>query len=133
MKERKQQKFLSCFYLTSFFFLGKKNKQTNEKLNKKKQREPPAGVEEGREGAEVISSISPCDCDVARPPVSCRLLLFECWGGLHVSVADVLPVHQHIVPAQRPHLAPACHYMDLQLGASVPIYLGRRDSVDAVP
>lgn len=51
----------------------------------------------------------------------------------HVSVLDILPVHQHIVPAQWPHLALSGHHMALQLYAGVSVHLRRRDSIDAVP
>ena len=50
----------------------------------------------------------------------------------HVSVLDVLPVHQHVVPGQPPHLALPRHHMALELVAAVSVDLRRRNGVDAV-
>lgn len=50
----------------------------------------------------------------------------------HVSVLDVFPVHQHVVPAQHPHLALARHHMALKHIAAVSVHLWKRNSVDAV-
>lgn len=51
---------------------------------------------------------------------------------LHVSVLDVLPVHQHVLPAERPHLPPARQHAALKLLSAVPVDLRRRKAVDAV-
>ncbi len=50
----------------------------------------------------------------------------------HVSVLDVLPIHQHVFSAQYPHLALTRHHMALKLVAAVSVDLRRRDGVDAV-
>lgn len=50
----------------------------------------------------------------------------------HVSVPDVLSVHQYVVPVQRPHLALARRHVDLELFAAFFIRLWRSDGVDAV-
>lgn len=50
----------------------------------------------------------------------------------HVSVLDVLPVHQHVIPAQRPHMSLACHHMTLKHIAAISVHLRRRNGVDAV-
>lgn len=50
----------------------------------------------------------------------------------HVSVLDVLPVHQHVLPAQHPHLALTRHHMALKLVAAVSVNMRGRDAVDAV-
>lgn len=50
----------------------------------------------------------------------------------HVSVLDVLPVHQHVVPAQHPHLALTRHHVALKPVAAVSVDLRRRNGVDAV-
>lgn len=64
---------------------------------------------------------------------ACFQSAFQFVFASHVSVLDVLPVHQHVVPAQRPHLALSGHHMALQLHAGVSVHLRRRDGVDAVP
>lgn len=61
-----------------------------------------------------------------------RLLSVWSCCASHVSVPDVLPVHQHVVPSQRPHLALTCHHVDLQLFAAFFVHLWGSDSVDAV-
>lgn len=64
------------------------------------------------------------------------ILLTEIWFLFvcvsHVSVLDVLPVHQHVVPAQCPYLALTGHHMALKLIAAVSVDQRRRNSVDAV-
>lgn len=50
----------------------------------------------------------------------------------HVSVLDVLPVHQHVVPTQRPHLALTRHHVALKRATTVSVHLWNRNRVDAV-
>lgn len=50
----------------------------------------------------------------------------------HVSVLDILPVHQHVVPAQCPHLALAYHHVALKHLAAISVHLWGRNGVDAV-
>lgn len=50
----------------------------------------------------------------------------------HVPVLHVLPVHQHVVPAERPHLAVSRHDVALELVAAVSVHQRGGDAVDAV-
>lgn len=50
----------------------------------------------------------------------------------HVSVLHVLPVHQHVVPTQRPHLALARHHVALEHIVAVSVHMRRKHGVDAV-
>lgn len=50
----------------------------------------------------------------------------------HASVLDVLPVHQHVLPAQHPHLALTRQHVALKLLAAVSVNLRGRKAVDAV-
>lgn len=50
----------------------------------------------------------------------------------HVSVLDILPVHQHVLPTQRPHLALTRHHMALKHLVTVSVHLWRTDGVAAV-
>ena len=76
-------------------------------------------------------SLSPADQAVA---VRSENWLEASWSlaASHVSVLDVLPVHQHVLPAQGPHLALAHHHMALEHLAAVRVNLGGGRGVDAV-
>lgn len=50
----------------------------------------------------------------------------------HVSVLDILPVHEHVLSAQRPHLALAGQHVALKHISAVSVHLRRGDGVDAV-
>lgn len=50
----------------------------------------------------------------------------------HVSVLDVFSVHQHVVPAQCPHLALGCHHMALKHLAAVCVDMRRTNYIYAV-
>lgn len=67
----------------------------------------------------------------SRPSVATVIrFLFVCVS--HVSVLDVFPVHQHVVPAQWPYLAVAHHHVVLKLFAAVCVDPRGRHGVDAV-
>lgn len=53
------------------------------------------------------------------------------WAS-HVSVLYVLPVHQHVLPAQHPHLALTRHHMALEHFVTDSVHLRNRDTIDAV-
>lgn len=66
--------------------------------------------------------------------ISFRILLTETWLPLvsHVSVLDVLPVHQHVIPAQHPYMTLTRHHVALKVILAVSVDLRRRNGVDAV-
>lgn len=53
-------------------------------------------------------------------------------GVSHVPVFDILPVHQHVFPAQRPHLALTSKHVALKHISGVPVRLWRTHGIDAV-
>ena len=54
-------------------------------------------------------------------------------AGSHVSVLDVLPVHQHVLPAQGPHLAPPRQDVALEHLPAVRVHLGGGHGIHTVP
>lgn len=62
------------------------------------------------------------------------MLLTEIWLLFvsHVSVLNVFPVHQHVIPAQHPYMTLTRHHMALELILAVSVDLRRRNGVDAV-
>lgn len=80
---------------------------------------------------KVISSIADGDLTIWICILVTEIqFLFVCVS--HVSVLDILPVHQHVVPAQYAHLALTGHHMALKLIAAVSVDLRERNGVDAV-